>query len=81
MAHNRFARGRLQGYNKHMKNLWEKFINSGVTREATVPPSTKPAPTAGVFIVHNPERKQKIEKGAKDFAVRFEGVMKELSNG
>jgi hypothetical protein len=27
------------------------------------------------------ERRKKVEKAAKDFAVRFEGVMRELANG
>lgn len=29
----------------------------------------------------NSERNKKIERGAKDFAVRFEEVMRELANG
>ncbi len=28
-----------------------------------------------------PARQEKIERGAKDFAARFEDVMKELANG
>ncbi len=64
-----------------MKNLLRKFINSGVTEKTTVPTLVRPNVSAGVFVVHSQERKKKIEKGAKDFAIRFEGVMKELSNG
>lgn len=32
-------------------------------------------------LLENSERNKKIERGAKDFAVRFEDVMRELSNG
>ena len=43
--------------------------------------SDKKVVTSKYMVNSNPERRKKIEKGAADFAVRFEDVMKELANG
>lgn len=47
-----------------------------VARSVTRP--SKPV----MHVVNAPlSRRRKIESGAKDFALRFEGVMRELANG
>jgi hypothetical protein len=40
-----------------------------------------PSSTASFSRLTKEQQKVLITKGAKDFAVRFEGVMRELSNG
>jgi len=60
-----------------MKNYWKKLFSlSGRTKV-----SDKKVVTSKYMVNSNPERRKKIEKGAADFAVRFEDVMKELANG
>jgi hypothetical protein len=63
-----------------MKNIWSKIFHNkfSAPKENTCKEKT----TGVVFVVDSEiERHKKIEKGAKDFAVRFESVMKELANG
>jgi len=63
-------------YNVYMKNIWIKLSkdSNSVKKNRIVVSGNK-------VKTNNSGRHEKITNGAKDFAVRFEGVMKELANG
>ncbi len=60
----------LLSNNNTMKRIFRKILKiSGAKKEVKTP------------YFSDTERTKKIERGAKDFADRFEGVMKDLANG
>ena len=64
-----------------MKRIWEKLIN--YKNKASQPDVVFQSKNGNINIVEikNHIDPRIIERGAEDFAVRFEGVMKELANG
>ena len=63
---------------KTLASLFKKVTN---TRGKFVSGKKNTCKADFVFVTQNSKKHTKIEKGAEDFAIRFEDVMKELANG
>ncbi|MCB9820597.1 hypothetical protein H6790_01485 [Candidatus Nomurabacteria bacterium] len=67
-----------------MKKNWSKIFiktSSNNKNKEVFDPGKANTSSKSLTVDVNTEKRRKIEQGARDFADRFEDVMKELANG